>query len=396
MSRVLLAFEPPDGGVAENVLQLARGLGAHGWEVELAGPLEARIYPDASAAGVRIHRLPFVRGYGSPRDDLAALRGLRALLRNGSYELVHCHSAKAGVLGRLAARSLRVPAVYSPHCFPFVGEFGRPRRVFATTVERLLAPLSAAIVCVCEDERQRGLDARVGDRSRLRVVLNGCEACDPTIAPDQTLLELQARGPLAAVVSVLRAQKSVDVFIEAAGRVLARVPEAQLAVVGEGPLLEDLRTLAGARGLLEGGRLVFLPFQAPAARHLRAIDVFVLPSSWEGLPIGVLEALACGVPQVATDVGGTGEAVGGETVGRKAVGAAAIGREAADTATGLLVPPHDPEALAAALIELLEDPDRRARMARASIARHAEHFTLERMVAETAAVYVDAVAGAGS
>ena len=93
----------------------------------------------------------------------------------------------------------------------------------------------------------------------------------------------------------------------------------------------------------------------------------MLPSGWEALPIGVLEALACGVPQVATDVGGTGEAVSAET--------------------GVLVPPGDPSALADALVALLGDPARRAAMAEASVARHRERFTVERMVAETAAVY---------
>jgi glycosyltransferase involved in cell wall biosynthesis len=373
MSRVLLAFEPPDGGVAENVLQLALGLGAHGWEVELAGPLDARIYPEIDAANITVHRLPLVRGYGSPRNDLAALKGLRGLLRSGSYALVHCHSAKAGVLGRIAARTAGVPAVYSPHCFPFVGEFSRRRTLFATAVERLLAPLSAAIICVCEDERRRGLEARVGDPQRLRVVLNGCDACDPTVPLDEELLAMRARGPLAAVVSVLRAQKSVDVFVEAATTVLDGLPDAQLAVVGEGPLLEELRALADSRGLLGDERFAFLPYQAPATRHLRAIDAFVLPSSWEGLPIGVLEALACGVPQIATDVGGTGEAVGPDT--------------------GVLVPARDPQALARALIELLGDPARRERMSAASTHRHAEQFTVERMVAQTTAIYADVLSG---
>jgi glycosyltransferase involved in cell wall biosynthesis len=93
----------------------------------------------------------------------------------------------------------------------------------------------------------------------------------------------------------------------------------------------------------------------------------VLPSSWEAFPIGVLEALACGVPQVATDVGGTGEAVAPDT--------------------GVLVPPHDPAALASGVSALLADPGRRAQMAAASRARHAQRFGVERMVAATAAVY---------
>jgi glycosyltransferase involved in cell wall biosynthesis len=142
-------------------------------------------------------------------------------------------------------------------------------------------------------------------------------------------------------------------------------------VVGGGPSEAELR--GRARALEAEPRFAFLPFAAPAARHLRAVDVYVLASRREGLPIGVLEALACGVPQVATAVGGTPEAVVRET--------------------GLLVPPADPRALAEAAVELLRDPARRAALAAASRARHAAHFTVERMVAETAQIYAEVRGG---
>jgi glycosyltransferase involved in cell wall biosynthesis len=117
-----------------------------------------------------------------------------------------------------------------------------------------------------------------------------------------------------------------------------------------------------------GPRLRFFGFEPPASRQLSALEIFVLPSSWEAFPISILEAMACGVPQVVTDVGGSGEAV-------------------SDGETGLVCPPEDPAALADRVVELLRDPARRARMATASRARHRERFMLDRMVDETAAVY---------
>jgi glycosyltransferase involved in cell wall biosynthesis len=338
MARIALVCEPPDGGVAEHVRQLARGLPAHGHEPEILGP----------------HVLPFRRDYRHPHRDAQALGMLVRMLRG--FDLVHAHSAKAGVLARLAAG--RRPVVYTPHCFPFAVPEARARRVFGVGVERALAPLTATIVCVCEQERAVAVASGIRPRGALAVVHNGCPACEAGADPD--LARLRDRGPVVGAVSVLRRQKRLDVFLAAAPRVLDAVPGATVVVVGNGPEGPALRAVADPR-------VVFVPFRAPAARYLHALDVYVLSSAWEAFPIGLLEAQACGVPQVATDVGGTREAVVPET--------------------GLLVPPGEPVALAAAIISLLRDPDRRAAMSAASRRRHAERFTVERMVSETAAVY---------
>lgn len=364
--RVLLAFEPPDGGVAENVGQLAQGLGAHGWEVALAGPQEALPYAHSETLGGPIYRLPLGRGYGHPGADARALRGLLGLLRDWRPDLLHCHSSKAGVLGRVAARIAQIPVVYTPHCFPFVGDFGPLRRNFALGVERSLGRLGGQIICVCEQERVLAITEHIAPRERLSVVLNGSvPALD--VQPDPVLEALRGDGMLVGAVAVLRAQKSLEVLVDAAPLLFARVPQARVAIVGDGPLREELHTRAARLGLDSDPRFAFLPFRPPAARALGALDLYVLPSSWEGLPIGVLEALACGVPQVVTDVGGSREAVG--------------------AGTGVLVAPHDPLALADAMAGLLEDEPRRAAMARASRVRHAAHFAVARMVEETAAVY---------
>jgi glycosyltransferase involved in cell wall biosynthesis len=369
MPRVLLVHEPPDGGVAVNAFQLAMGLRAHGWDVEIAGPRASRIYDDAHASGVPVHRLSFARGYRQLQPDAAAFGRLVSLLADGGYDLVHCHSTKAGILGRLAAASRRLPAVYSPHCFAFSMARSAALLKTAVLVERMLAPLTAATICVCEAERAAAVRRRIGPAERLHVVRNACAECDDAVEPDAELAALASSGPLAAAVTVLRRQKGIDVLLRAVPLVIARIPEARFAVIGEGPLAEQLREQAGTLGLAE--RVRFLPFTAPTARYLRAIDVFVLPSRWEGLSIGLLEALACGVPQVATDVGGTAEAVTEET--------------------GLLVAADDVAGLADALCALLGDPARRARLSEASRRRHAECFTLERMVEETARVYYAAL-----
>jgi glycosyltransferase involved in cell wall biosynthesis len=224
------------------------------------------------------------------------------------------------------------------------------RERFGVVVERALAPLTAALICVCEFER--GLARERGLRPRgLAVVHNGCPPC-----PDVPAADMPA-GLVVGAVSTFRPAKALDVLIDA----MRMVPDARLVLAGEGPLEAELRSRA------EGLEATFLPYQAPPARYLKGFDVYVLSSAWEAFPIGPLEAQACGVPQVVTAVGGTRESVVPET--------------------GIVVAPRDPHALADALNALLGDPARRAAMSAASRERHARHFTVEKMVAGTAAVY---------
>lgn len=391
MTRVLLTFEPPDGGVAEHVVQLTRTLPQRGIEVELAGPLEGDFVYGQIDPAIPVHRLDFRRGYGDPAADARAGRQLAALVRGGGYDLVHAHSAKAGVLARVALAGRRPPVIYSPHCFPFIGDFGTPRRLFATNVERLLAPATARILCVCDDERTEGRRIGIADR-RMRVIHNGSVAMPQDTQPSPELEAFRGKdGVLVGSVAVLRPQKRVDVLIDAAPAILAAEPRARVAIIGNGPQEAELRDRATQLGLMSDPRFGFFPFQPPAFSTLSALDVYVLPSSWEAFPIGVLEALACGTPQVATDVGGTREAVVDGT-GIPAHRDEPPRALPVEEETGLLVPPAQPQVLAQAVLTLVRDPARRQRMADASRARHHKHFTLEQMADQIAAAYAEVLA----
>jgi glycosyltransferase involved in cell wall biosynthesis len=367
--------EPADGGVAEVVRQLALGLRPLGHEVQVAGPRSSPIYASLEGAGTVIHRLPLEPGLNRPWRDARLGRPLAALLRRVRPDVVHCHSAKAGTLGRLVAPREDVPVVFSPHSWAFDVDYGgwRPRLTLA--IERALGPRSAAIICVSQNERRLALEHGLAPPERVHVVPNGTPPCDAGTSPDPALAALRDAGPLAVSVSALRPQKSIEVLLEAVPQVWERLPEARIAIVGNGPEQARLEELARALGLLDDARFLMTPFQAPTARYLKAADLFVLSSSYEGLPLAVLEALACGVPQVVTDVGGTTEAVTPET--------------------GIAVPLRDPPALARAIAELLADPDRRRTMGQASRARHAERFALEPMVKGTAQVYDQVLRASG-
>jgi glycosyltransferase involved in cell wall biosynthesis len=178
---------------------------------------------------------------------------------------------------------------------------------------------------------------------------------------------LRERGPVIGALTLLRPGKGLETLLAAAPSLLERHPDAQLAIVGEGPDLEALRRQARALGV--AGAVHFLGPTSDPIGALRGMQVFVHPSWAEAFPYVILEAMALGLPIVASDVGGIGEAiVQGES--------------------GLLTPPRSEQALARALIELLSDRDRGARLGQGALER-ATHFTREAMVERLSAVYAE-------
>ena len=360
--RVLQVFEPPDGGVPEHVGQLSRGLQERGHQVELAGPPAARLRD--ALEGANYHELPLVRSYGNPARELRALAGLYGLLRRRPVDLVHAHSSKAGVIARLAARAAAIPCVYTPHCYSFIGDVSARRRLFGTTVERSLARATACTICVCEYERQEALRQRVAAPEGLTVIYNGVAPC-PDVEPDGALRRYADGAPLVGAVSVHRPQKGVDRLLDAAPGILERRPDVRFAVVGDGPLRPQHEAKARALGL--GEHVLFAGFTGPAASYLRSLDVYVLPSRWEAFPIAVLEAMSCGTPTVATDAGGT--------------------REALEGGAGALVANWDQRAFEDAVVGLLASASEREAMSSRAERKAAERFSATRMVDQTAALY---------
>ena len=369
----LEVFEPPDGGVAEHVLTLCRGLQARGFAVAAAGPPEAQIYSELESDGIEVHRVRFRRDYRHPHDDVRAGKQLDALLTARQPTIVHFHASKAGAVGRVAAARHRLPLLYTPHCFGFVGDVGRMRRALVPVAERILGRVTDRIICVSEAEIDVARQDRIGRPNRLRLIRNGVPAPNPELRVDPQLAELAVGGPLLANIGVMRPQKRQDLFLEAARLVLARHDGVRLALVGSGPLEEALRQRSAELGLDRHPRFRLLSFSPPVGRYLMALDGFVLSSGWEALPISLLEALASGVPQVATAIDGNTEIVTPDT--------------------GVLVPPSDPEGLADGMLTLLRrDPEA---MASASRRRHRALFTVEQMLNETAALYRELL-GAGN
>ena len=358
--RVLLVHQPIDGGVGRHVADLAAGLTEHGHEVFLCGPeLPTRL------SGPYSHERLDLRRAVNPRADVGALAAYRTIVRNVRPDIVHAHSSKAGAIARLGRLSHpRIPVIYTPHGYAFAGHFSRERdRMAYREIERMLSRLTSRVVCVCEAEAR--LARTVGRTERVRIVYNGIEPAgagpvDPRVA------ELAASGPVVCALTMLRPGKGIETLIDALPGVLARHPRVQLAIAGEGPDLDALRSRARKRGTSDA--VHFLGRCEDPLAMLRATGVFAHPSWAESFPYVILEAMSVGLPILASDVGGVGEAL-------------------ADGKSGLLVAPGDSNALTGALIQLLDDPAYATNLGAVARLRVQQRFTRTRMVEGVTAVY---------
>jgi glycosyltransferase involved in cell wall biosynthesis len=362
--RILLCHQPSDGGVGRHVEDLAIGLRERDYEVALCGPSTPRgLAEDSTHIRLDLHRAV------SPLPDLAAVARFGRIIHDLRPDVVHAHSSKAGAVARLAKLSHpRTPVVYTPHGYAFVGHFSRSiERISYRSVERALAPLASRVVCVCEAEARTARS--IGPRHRVKVIYNGVEPV-PSGPVDQRIAELARRGPVIGALTLLRPGKGLETLIDSLPAVLSRHPETQVAVVGEGPDLPALRARAQLRGVVHAVHFLG-PSEEPLS-VLRGFDVFVHPSWAEAFPYVILEAMSVDRPIVASDIGGIGEAL-------------------IDGESGLLVPPQDDAALTRALLEMLDDPERRARIGALALSRVSRRFTRVTMIDRLAGLYDELV-----
>jgi glycosyltransferase involved in cell wall biosynthesis len=332
----------------------ARG---HGVLVMLGG--EGPVTVELAVAGVPFLTLRHLRRPIDPLRDALAYRELVRVLRAFSPDLVSTHTAKAGWLGRAAAAKLRIPALYTPHGLPVAGRFrGMASAVFAVA-ERAASRWHSGVICVSESERRLALASRIADERHVFVVHNGVRDVPPEFraAPECEPVR---------ICCVARFAEPKDHATLLVALAALRSREWSLDLVGDGPTEARMRRLARQLGL--DRRVRFRGYQPDPEAVLASSQIFALATRSEALPRSVLEAMRAGLPVVASDVGGVSEAV-------------------EQGSTGLLVPPEDPQALAAALDSLLTDAHLRARMGLA--ARHAfeRQFRLEQTVENTLAVY---------
>jgi glycosyltransferase involved in cell wall biosynthesis len=353
----------PFGGAQRNTLLTVAGLARAGEATDLVCGPGGRLIDAAREAGVTVHVLDTLVRPIDPWCDLRALAALVRRCRAGRYDVVHTHSVKAGLLGRLAAWLTGVPLiVHTIHGVPFEID-GRARARAYLAYERLLAPVTHRVICVGELLRQEVAAWGVIPAAKLVTVYSGIafDAYAPARPADEVKRALGLAGawPIVGTVGRLTACKAQADLVDAFARLAPRRPAAALVLVGGGELHAALQRRARQRGVAARVRLLGERDDVPDL--LPIFDVYAMCSRFEGVGRALTEAMYTARPIVATPVYGVKEMI-------------------RDGETGLVVPPGDPAALAAAIERLADDPALAARLGAAARARALAVMDSRRMV----------------
>jgi glycosyltransferase involved in cell wall biosynthesis len=368
------------GGAQDNTLLTVKGHSRERYEVHLA---TGQDYTDWVARGQAcadaFFLFPDLCRPTQPQADMRALNQLTDFLRKQQYDIVHTHSAKAGTLGRIAARRAKVPVIIhtfhsfgwqvvrAAHTRPWQAYTSSLKEWFYIPIERYAASLSDGLITVSELNKQEAFNINLAPREKFTTIYSGIDLNRFKVKADRIKtchsLGLSPNQPVIGTVGRLSIQKAPLDFVAAAKMALQHKPETQFIMIGDGPLAAEVR-----QAIDNEPRIKVFGYRDDIPEILSSLDLFVLSSLWEGLGRALTEAMIMGVPVAATAVDGVPELVTHQQ-------------------TGLLSPPGDPARLAENMIWLLDNPEEAQRMRQCARSRVVPTFGAERMANQIEALY---------
>lgn len=320
---VLLIVEALAGGGGRHVKDLASSLAADGFRVTVACGKDRASYALISALmhtdpqRVHVVLLPHLVRRLTMRKDMQALIDLTNLMHKTKPDIVHCHSSKAGILGRAAAKLCGIKTVfYTPHAYAFQSaEFGTIKKHMFILLERLFSRFATTRTFnVSESERKQALACDLDKPGKFIVVPNGIPDVTPLSAEAaKSLMGFRRNDIVIGTVARLSVQKNPIEFCRVARLMLSRMPDLQFVYVGDGPLEEDVKQYVLTHRLSR--HCHFLGYRSDAEKLMAGFDLFLMTSLYEGMPYSLIESMRAGTPIVASNVTGVKDIVTSQKIG---------------------------------------------------------------------------------
>lgn len=363
------------GGAQKHLLSLIRGLDKERFNPYILTAYDGLLVDAAKQIlGLKLIRCRFLERSIQPVKDILTLFFIYRFIRNNNIDIVHTHSSKAGILGRLAAKAAGVKnIIHTVHGWSFHDYQSGIAYYLYLFLEKLCASFSSLIIVVSQWDKNKAGQQLSGRQDKFRLIryaINPGEFRDEAGGSRvRNEFGLSGADLIVGMVACFKPQKSPLDFIKLAGVVAKDFPNVKFILVGDGVLRKKISALINKLNLKD--RVILTGWRDDVASILSCLDVFVLTSLWEGVPIAVLEAMAAGLAVIATDTGGVGEVV-------------------LDGKTGYLVKPHDIQALHKRLEELLMKPYLRNEFGRlASLSLGSDEYSPDNLLKNTTQLYLD-------
>ena len=358
------------GGAQKQLLSLITNLDRERYNLSLITARDGFLVESAlSIQQLTLVRSKFLERSINPVKDFLVFCQIYNFIRKHKIDIVHTHSSKAGILGRWAARLAGTKyIVHTVHGWSF-NDYQNPFwSKLVIWLERLAALITHRLIVVSDRDLQKGLVNRIGCKDKYKLIRYGIDyqAFSQKNEDLRKELKLNPTDLLVGMVACFKPQKSPQDFIMLAYLVNQVMPETKFLLIGDGVLRRKIEFLI-AKFHLEA-KVFLTGWREDIPRVLSAVDIFVLTSLWEGLPVSVLEAMAASQPVVATDTGGIAEVVIREK-------------------TGFLLSPGDIKGMAEKLIRLLKDENLRKRLGHDARDSLRDNFTIENMLRNTENLY---------
>jgi len=359
------------GGAQRQLLAIIRNIDREKYNPFLFTTKEGILVQEAaSIQGLNIIYCNYLTRPLNPIFDFLAFLQIYRFLKRSPIDIVHTHSSKAGILGRWAAYLAKVKIiVHTVHGWSFYFFQATPLRRIFILLERVTAIVTDCIVVVSQHDKDVGLKNKIGHYSKYQLVRYGINRKDFDVHQNSSIREkigLSPKDLVVGMVACLKPQKAPEDFVEVARLVHQNLSEVKFLLVGDGKLRKKVEKLIRRYNLSDTIKL--LGWRKDVPLLLAAMDICVLTSLWEGLPIFVLEALASGKPVVATDTGGIKEVV-------------------VDGKTGYILKPHDVAGIAEKIILLLRDLSLRGEISRSCKFALDESYEFNFMLGATFGLY---------
>jgi len=359
------------GGAQQNTLFTVKQHDREKYNVFLvAGPEGLLVEEAKKTANLKTYFLPELKHELSPFYDFKCLFRLKKIFKDEKIDIVHTHSSKAGILGRLAAKMAKVPVIiHTIHGFSFndfQNFFTKNLYIF---LERQAAKISSKLIAVTKVDIEKGLKAGVGSAEKYVLIRSGFDLTEFTVLRDTSSLRkefgLNEGTKTVGMVACLKPQKNPADFVRMAALVRLAHPNAKFILVGDGEKREEVEKLITEHNLKN--EIILTGWRKDVAGFIQLFDVVVLTSLWEGLPRVLPQAMCAGKPVVATAVDGSKEAI-------------------IDGVNGYLVPPKDFRAAAAKVNMLLADENLRKSLGQNGKSRAGE-WSQDKMVTAIEELY---------